>query len=103
MLSSHVSRAQDHNTGQNPVTPFDRDIIRGIDLLYNWEFEASESLFDRLIEKRPNDPIGYFYSAMVSWSWLASGFWSQKMVDQFGERIDRAISVGRLAVKEKEG
>jgi len=102
VLSPRVCQALDKKTGQHPITIVDQDVIRGINLLYNWEFDAAEILFYQLIEKRPNDPIGYFYLAMVSWSRLASGFWSAEMVKQYGARIDRAISAGRRAVKEKE-
>jgi len=102
ILSPRVCQAQEKKTGQYPITIVDQDVIRGINLLYNWEFDTAENLFYQLIEKRPNDPIGYFYLAMVSWSRLASGFWSAEMVKEYGERIDRAISTGKRAIKEKQ-
>jgi len=76
-----------------------RNIIRGIELLYNWEFDESENLFFREIAKRIDDPMGYFYLAMVTWSKLASGFWSPEMVKQYGERIDKAISVAKQKIQ----
>jgi tetratricopeptide (TPR) repeat protein len=71
----------------------DRDISRGIELLYDWEFDQAESLFEGMIAKNPKDPAGYFYLAMVTWSRLSYGFWSPEMVRQYGKRIDQAVSV----------
>jgi len=75
-----------------------RNIIRGIELLYNWQFDESENLFLMEIAKNKDDPMGYFYLAMVTWSKLASGFWSPEMVKQYGERIDQAISVAKQKI-----
>lgn len=79
-----------------------QDIIRGIELLYDWEFDKAENLFNKNITERPKDPGAYFYSAMVTWSRLASGFWSPQTVRQYGERIDRAISVAKKKIEKKE-
>jgi len=76
-----------------------KNIIRGIELLYDWEFDKSENMFYREIAKKIDDPMGYFYLAMVTWSKLASGFWSPKMVKHYGERIDKAISVAKQRIQ----
>ena len=102
ILAPRVCQAQEKKAERCPTTIVDQDVLRGINLLYNWEFDTAENIFCQLIEKRPNDPIGYFYFAMVSWSRLASGFWSAEMVKEYGERIDRAISTGKRAIKEKQ-
>lgn len=67
----------------------------GIDLLYNEQFDDAEKLFQNVILKSPSKPIGYFYLAMVTWSRLASGFWSRETVGEYKERIDRAIQVAK--------
>jgi len=79
-----------------------RNIIRGIALLYDWKFDESESVFLNEIEKRTDDPMGYFYLAMVTWSKLASGFWTPEMVEQYGERIDKTISVAKQRIEKGE-
>jgi tetratricopeptide (TPR) repeat protein len=78
------------------------EVIRGIDLIYNWEFDPAESLFERLIKENPEDPIGYFYLAMVSWSRLAYGIWTNEMVEQYGRRIKRTVEVAKNAVKKNK-
>ena len=85
-----------------PEESIDKDIIRGIELLYNGETDAAESLFHSVIAQKAKDPMGYFYLAMVSWSRLSSGFWSRQMVDEYMERIDRAISVARAVIDNRE-
>ena len=77
-------------------------ILRGIDLIYNRQFYDAEDLFEDVIAKSKDKPAGYFYLAMVSWSRLASGFWSPENVKEFKKRIDRAIEVAEVRV-DKDG
>lgn len=76
-----------------------REITQGIHLLYDWEFDRAEKLFSGMFFNNPEDPAPYFYHAMVTWSRLASGFWNRKYVDQYGERIEKTISVARTRIK----
>ncbi len=76
-----------------------REIIQGIHLLYDWEFDRAEKLFSGMFFNNPKDPAPYFYHAMVTWSRLASGFWNRKYVDQYGERIEKTISVAKTKIK----
>ncbi|MFH1350182.1 MAG: hypothetical protein ABII26_04515 [Pseudomonadota bacterium] len=77
-----------------------QDIIRGIELLYDWEFDQAEKIFYKVTAENPKNPMGYFYLAMVSWSQLASGFWSPKIVQRYGKRIDQAIDIARKKIEE---
>jgi tetratricopeptide (TPR) repeat protein len=86
-------------TGATRDDSLQREIVRGIELLYDSETDAAEDSFRRIRDRRPNDPAGHFYMAMVSWSRLSTGFWSQKVEDEYLERIDRAISVARETVQ----
>jgi tetratricopeptide (TPR) repeat protein len=102
-LLSGISFGTEHSARPPQVKPpVNEDIIRGIEYLYNWDFDRAESLFARLIKESPEDPKGYFYFAMVSWSRLASGFWTKEMVAQYGRRIDKTIDVAKKAVKTNE-
>ena len=102
-LSPGISPAAENSLAPSQMDPpVNKDIIRGIDLLYDWDFEGAEALFYRLIMESPEDPMGYFYLAMVSWSRLASGFWTKEMVAQYGRRIDKTIKVAKKAVKTDE-
>ena len=72
-----------------------KSVINGIERLFDWEFESAEKIFNRMIAGKPEDPIGYFYLAMVSWSRLEFGFWSPEIVNAYNERIEQTISVAR--------
>jgi len=73
----------------------DPDILKGIDLIYERQFNDAEDVFNGIISARPDESAGHFYLAMVSWSRLAAGFWSTDMVKAFEKRIDRAIEVAQ--------
>jgi tetratricopeptide (TPR) repeat protein len=96
-ISPQFSEARDH---KSKPTPINQDIIRGIELLYDWKFDTAENLFQKVVAEKPKDPAGYFYLAMVTWSKLASGFWSREMVRQYGERIDKAISIAKIRIQD---
>ena len=100
-LSPKISPAAENSAPSQMGSPVNEDIIRGIDFLYNWDFDRAEALFYQLTRESPEDPMGYFYLAMASWSRLASGFWTKEMVAQYGRRIDRAIDVAKKAVKKR--
>ena len=97
---SPAAETRSDQVGTNP--PVNEAVIQGINLIYNWEFDGAESLFKRLIKEDPEDPMGYFYLAMVSWSRLASGVWTDDMVEQYGRRIDQTIEVAKNAVKKNK-
>ncbi len=91
-------------TGDNPKPPesrikqINKDIIKGIDLLYNRHFDKADDLFRKLIKKSPENPEGYFYLAMVTWSRLATGFWGSETVEEYRRRIDRTIHVAQSRI-----
>lgn len=72
-----------------------RDLLTGIHLLYNWHFDEAEALFRNLARHSPEDPAPFFYLAMVTWSRLASGFWSPTQVEEYGDRIDLTVEIAR--------
>ncbi|MBN1851035.1 MAG: hypothetical protein JW932_20915 [Deltaproteobacteria bacterium] len=89
--SSNIARERVHG-----------DIIRAIDLLYEWEFYHAEEIFRRIIKENPDDPIGYFYLSMVTWSQLASGFWFPDVVEEYLDRIEQTISIAKKKIQLNE-
>ena len=81
-----------------------REILQGINHLYDLEFDEAESLFQKIVSQKPENPVGYFYMAMVSWSKLSVGFWTARNLEEYVERIDRTISVAKkaIAIHEKD-
>jgi tetratricopeptide (TPR) repeat protein len=99
LLFAQISEARDSTPKPNRVN---HNIIKGIELLYSWKFDEAENLLLKVVADKPKDPAGYFYLAMVSWSRLASGFWSPEMVRQYGERIDKAIDTAKITIQDEK-
>lgn len=83
----------------NNGNTINKDIITGIDLLYDNKFDESENLFQKIVVRFPEKPVGYFYLAMVTWSRLAFGFWAPETVMEYRKRIDKTILVARRRVE----
>lgn len=67
---------------RTPADPeFEALARRGIDHVYNLEFEKAEAEFRDLIRMNPGHPAGHFFSAMVQW-WRI-------MIDVDNEQYDR--------------
>lgn len=98
-LLPRVASAIHGETDRGIAHVTENDIVQSIELIYNCEYEKAEKLLENTTTLRPEDPKGYFYLAMVSWSRLASGFWTPDVVKEYGNRIDRAISVARERIE----
>lgn len=79
-----------------------QEVLRGIDLLYDLEFDEAERIFTRIVSTEPKNPVGYFYMAMVSWSRLSIGFWTSEVLKEYLDRIDLTISVARRRIENLE-
>ena len=77
----------------------DPDILNGIHLIYDYQFDASEKIFKDFVAGSPDRPEGYFYLSMVTWCRLASGFWGPDMVKQYVRRVDRTVRVARKRIE----
>jgi hypothetical protein len=93
--------------GETEPTKFQKerpnlDIIKGINHLYDLEFEEAEKLFSEIVSKRPDHPAGYFYRAMVTWSRLSVGFWTTQNLAEYVARIDETIAVARKRIEKNE-
>jgi hypothetical protein len=86
-------------SGQPRNNSVHENFINGINLLYNNRFDQSSLLFENEIKEAPREPGAYFYLAMVSWSRLSYGYWEEKDVNEFSQRIDKTIAVAREKIK----
>lgn len=64
-----------------PANDYQGWASRGIDLVYNLEFERAEVAFGEMVKAEPRNPAGYFFLAMVDW-WRI-------MIDMENEQYDR--------------
>jgi len=79
-----------------------QNVIKGINHLYDLEFDEAEKLFAKIVSEKPDHPVGYFYMAMVTWSRLSVGFWTAENLKQYVERIDQTISVARKRIERND-
>ena len=86
-----------------PITTLkgNQQILDGINLIYDRRFSDAETLFRKMTTDAPQDPSGYFYLAMITWSKLAAGFWTPETVKEYKKRIDGAIEVAQARVDNK--
>ena len=84
------------------LRPVNEDVLKGINLLYDWKFKEAESLFQKVIADSPDRPVGYFYMAMVTWSYMSTGYWAPKTVNEYKERIDRTIDVAKGRINSNQ-
>jgi tetratricopeptide (TPR) repeat protein len=69
----------------------DQQIRRGINLIYNMEFDAAERTFDSVIAHDPSHPAGYFYSASVIFWRAITNPDNTTYDDQYRARLQQAI------------
>lgn len=96
------SSACQANASPPPTHAIDQDVLKGIESLYNSEFDTAEELFREVTLRFPKDPKGYFYLAMVTWSRLTYGFWTGEVVEEYSRRIDKTIRVAREKIARNE-
>ena len=49
------------------IRGFDSRVQQGIDLIYGLRFEEADAYFETVIEADPENPLGHFFLAMVTW------------------------------------
>ncbi len=49
------------------IRGFDSRVQQGIDLIYGLRFEEADAYFETVIEAEPENPLGHFFLAMVTW------------------------------------
>lgn len=82
-LFSQTARCQWPNDPE-----IDALVQQGIDEVYNFEFEKAEANFDRVIQLRPDHPVGYFFRAMIQWERISCNFDDESQDDNFYAQLD---------------
>ncbi len=67
--------------------------IKGINLIYNLEFEAAEREFQELIKREPNEPAGHFFYAMVDWWRIMIDYENEAYDDGFKAKLKSVIDL----------
>ncbi|MBI5472081.1 MAG: tetratricopeptide repeat protein [Ignavibacteriae bacterium] len=68
-------------------------IKRGIDFVYNLEFENADKAFNEIIQEQPNNPAGHFFLAMVDWWRILIDIDNEQYDDRFYDALDDVVEM----------
>jgi tetratricopeptide (TPR) repeat protein len=71
----------------------DARVQRGIDYIYNIEFEKADKEFAEVIRLAPGHPAGYFFQAMTEWWRILSDFDEESRDKAFLGMLDRVVEM----------
>lgn len=75
-------------------------VQRGIDYIYNYEFENAENIFAEVIRLRPEHPVGYFFRAMIQWERIVCNFDDESQDEKFYELLQVVIDMCDKRLKQ---
>jgi tetratricopeptide (TPR) repeat protein len=83
---------------------FDSVARRGIERVYNLEFEPAEEDFRALVRMRPAHPAGHFFLAMVDWWRILINIEDERYDERFLSALDRVVDLcdSLLDVREND-
>lgn len=76
---------------KDPV--IEKKIQRGIDYIYNIQFDKADSLFADVVRWNPQHPIGYFFEAMTQWWRILTNFDDESQDQKFYDLLDKVINL----------
>lgn len=71
----------------------DTHVQRGIDFIYNLEFDNADTEFTQVVKLRPDHPVGYFFQAMIEWWRILTNFDDESRDDKFYDMLDVVIDM----------
>ena len=72
---------------------FDARIKKGIEYVYNLEFENAEKQFREIIQAQPKHPAGHFFLAMVTWWKILIDIDNEQYDEQFYDSLDHVVEL----------
>ena len=72
---------------------FDAVAQRGIEHVYNLDFEAAGLEFQQMVQLKPRHPAGHFFPAMVLWWRIQIDIDNQGFDQEFLDSLDRVITI----------
>jgi len=80
----------------------DARIQRGIDHVYNIEFDQADKDFDEVVRLMPDHPIGYFFLAMTEWWRILSNFDDESRDKEYYAMLDKVVEVCDKRLEKNE-
>jgi hypothetical protein len=82
------------------IRGFDARIQQGIDLIYNLHFDAADAHFAAITTAEPNNPLGYFFIAMVAWWRVLIDLDDRSHDEAFYAALEQCITICDRRLKE---
>ncbi len=82
---------------------FEVRVTRGIEYVYNLEFEKADAEFQYLVHLKPLDPAGHFFLAMVQWWRILIDIDNEQYDDQFHDALDHVIDLADAMLEKDPG
>ena len=79
---------------------YDARIQSGIDMIYSLQFESADSHFLKIIDADPENPLGYFFRAMVGWWRVLVDLEDESKDKEFYALLERCIEVCNVRLKK---
>ena len=79
---------------------YDPRIQRGIDLIYDLHYDEAEAFFTEVIRADPDNPLGYFFRAMVGWWRVLIDLDDRSHDEAFYAHLQECIDVCDRRLKE---
>ncbi len=76
-------------------------VLKGLDYIYNVEFDSASVAFNRVIELYPEHPAGYFLESLVYWWKLKLNRGTKYYDPIFLEKIEKVITVCNNLLEEQ--
>jgi tetratricopeptide (TPR) repeat protein len=83
-------------------TDADSLVRQGANHVYNVQFDSAEVAFEEVIKRYPEHPAGYFLKAMVDWWRITLYRYTDKINDDFLDKIDKVIEVSDILLEENQ-
>lgn len=76
--------------------------VKGINYIYNLEFESAEKEFTVLINREPDEPAGYFFYAMVDWWRIMLDYDNPGYDEGFKNKLKKVIDICDARLEKDE-
>lgn len=78
---------------ENLPAEFDERTRKGIEYVYNLEFEKADAEFKELVRMNPRHPAGPFFLAMVTWWRILIDIENEQHDDRFYDALDEVVEI----------
>lgn len=80
----------------------DEKISKGIDYIYHLKFDSAKIEFDYIRNTEPNNPVGYFFDAMIDWWKINLDKDNDSLDAEFEKKIETVIEKADAVLDKNE-